>query len=393
MDDPKFAMMLTEETIPFDFPSERIIGAKAIDQTGTEHTRVISNPHDPQWYRKEHRTMNHLPDPARTPHRKVSQFLSDQTNPQKHQKCLFGNGCKGSPVKGHLVPENYMKILGPSGQMKVFTKHRFAPEFKKELPMRQGRGVATVGYFTCQQHEQEFADADKAAITTEVPPQRTLDLMALRGILHTRWWNQLWANASEKLHVEFGLERQLQIAEILRRDDNQLLQMQTKLERSLYSEENSATSPILHLVLAAECQPVIAAARFGIGSAGNMAMWGITLIPRETHTALCVHFNSKLATAVIDAALPGIREGRTVFSGWEITQAITSTCDHIVFSEETWRALPEAERRKVVDAYRDEQGAPNLFGNNKWRIIQDHSSKQLSQRTRAEGSGIRCEDG
>ena len=253
--------------------------------------------------------------------------------------------------------------------MKVFTKHRFAPEFKTELPMQQGRGDATTGYFTCQQHDQEFAYADKAAITTELPPQRTLDLMALRGILHARWWNQLWANASEKLHAEFGMENQLQIAETLRQDDNLLLQMQNEMERSLYPEENSVPSPILHLVLTAECQPVIAAARFGIGNAGNMALWGMTLVPSESHTALCVHFRSELATAAIDAALPSIREGKTECSGWEITRAITSACDHIVFSEETWKALPEAKRLQVVRAYHNDQGALNLFDKSKWRIM------------------------
>ena len=313
--------------------------------------------------------MRQRPDPARSLHRRVSHFLSAQTNPQKQKKCLFGNGCKGPPVTGHLVPENYMKVLGSSGQMKVFNKHRFAPEFKEELPMTQGRGLATVGYFTCEQHDQKFTDADEAVIATEAPPQRTLDLMALREIMHARWWNQLWANASEKAHVKFGLKRQLHIAEVLRGDDNLLLQMQAKLERSLYQEENPSPSPLLHLVLTAECQPVIGAARFGIGNAGNMAMWGMTLLPRETHTALCLHFDSSLGTAAIDAALPGIREGRTEFNGSEITQLITSACDDIVFSEETWSALPKDKRLQVVEAYSNEQGAPNLFGKNKWRLI------------------------
>jgi len=313
--------------------------------------------------------MRQRPDPARSLYRKVSKFLSDQTNPRKHQECLFGNGCKGHPVTGHLVPENYMKVLGSSGQMKVFTKHRFAPEFKEKLPMSQGRGVATVGYFACAQHEQEFVDADIAVITTEAPPQRTLDLMAFREIMHARWWNQLWANASENAHVKFGLKQQLRIAEILRHHDNLLLQMQAKLERSLYQEENSTPSPLLHLILTAECQPVIGAARFGIGNTGNIAMWGMTLVPRETNTALCLHFDSSLGTAAIDTALPGIREGRTEFNGSEITQLIISACDDIVFSEETWCALPEEKRLQVVEAYSNEQGAPNLFGKNKWRSI------------------------
>ena len=313
--------------------------------------------------------MSKQADPARALHRKVSHFLSHQTNPTMHKKCLFGNGCEGCPVKGHLIPRNYMGVLGSSGQMMVFTKHRFAPEFKEKLPMPQGKDFVAVGYFTCKQHEQKFDHADKVVITTEVPPKKTLDQMALRGILHTRWWNQLWANASESLHAEFGTESQLQIAETLRRDDNLLLQMQSKLERSLYPEENSAPSPIMHLVLTAECQPVIAAARFGIGNAGNIAMWCMTLVPRETHTALCVHFDSNLGTAALDAALPGIQKGRTEFSGWEITQAITAACDHIVFSEETWKALPEVKRRQAVDAYHNEQGAPNLFGKSKWKII------------------------
>ncbi len=258
----------------------------------------------------------------------------------------------------------------------MFTKHRFGR--REELPMEAGIGDATVGYFTCSKHDREFYPADQAVITTDVPPQQTLDLMAYRGILHARWWIQLWAQASERVGDEWGLERQRQIATMLRADDEKLLQTQLRLERNLSSSQDHQVSPIEHLVLTSEGQPVIGAARFGAGISGvddrgEMELWGMTVVPSTTHNALCIHFDREMGTKAIDAALPSLLKGRTKFSGEEVTRAILSGCYDVVFSKETWNALMKQERDNVVQEFnpgiRDQRHGIDLFKGKEWTIL------------------------
>ena len=187
------------------------------------------------------------------------------TRPENHQQCQLGGQCAGQPVvRGHLCPRAYQRKLGTTGQMMVFTKHR-AGGFpsKIALPMIDGIANAATGYFTCEDHEGIFAPADQVTVSSQAPPTTTLDLMALRNIMHRRWWNQLWANAAETMAKTEQEDKWLYITELLRSGDNQLLTTQLAIEQCLRNDP--IKPPLEHLVFASEGYPVLTAATFGVG--------------------------------------------------------------------------------------------------------------------------------
>ena len=302
---------------------------------------------------------------------KARDALMRETQPEMHKLCQAGGTCDGDIVKGHLIPRSYMRRMTSSSQVKVFTKHRFGRTSKK-FPMRAAISEAATGYFTCRKHEQIFQPADQVAITDDMPSQRILDLMAYREILHARWWMQLYAKASDRVADLFGFEKQRIIANKVRSDEPRLIDIQMRIEESFESKADNPR-PLTHLVLSSRGKPVLVAARFGIGQEASIEQWGMTIVPNDDHNALCLHFAPEMGTTAIDLALPSLARGRTEISGEEITRAILSCCDDVVFSEESWDNLTDKEREHVLRAFGQSGNqlyeGPDLFKGCAWKIL------------------------
>ena len=118
---------------------------------------------------------------------KLRNSLMEETKKTKYQRCFVNNCAADSPIiGGHEIPRSYMERLPGEHTMAVFTKYRFGRP-PNELPMPQGIGDATVGYFTCRTHDAMFQEVDQLSSICTRPGERTLNLMCYRNILYNRW--------------------------------------------------------------------------------------------------------------------------------------------------------------------------------------------------------------
>ena len=302
------------------------------------------------------------------------------TAPENHQQCQFGGKCAGQPVvQGHLCPKAYQRKLGTTNEMRVFTKHRaggFPP--KEGLPMISGIGDAATGYFTCKGHEEMFTPADQVTISKTTPPQDTLDLMALRNIMHRRWWLQHLANAAVGMASQEQEGQWLNLNDLLRHSDSQLLPVQLAIEQSL--QNDTVKSPLKHLVFASEGRPVLTAATFGVGlktdeqqPIGFLGLWGMTVVPGQECNAVCLHFRTQDGLLPLQIALPNFVNENSKVSATEMTRAILSQCDDVVFSKESWEALSDQQKDAVRRTF-DREGqltyvGPDIFSGSEWTLV------------------------
>ena len=308
-----------------------------------------------------------------------SAFLRE-TNPAKLKECQVADGCSKQAVQGHLIPRSYMKRLpGNSSEMCVFTRYRFgAGRPPTSFPMAADRGVATTAFFTCHEHEALFYDADKINHITVKPKQKTLNAMCYRNLIHQRWQEKLWAQASEIVDRRLGMPKQRAIARLMRADASRLLPLQRALESCLLNPDckdcaHDECRTMEHMVWAAEGPPVIAAAQFRVGANNDRdGLWGMTLIPAENCNALCLHFPKKLGTKPLDMAFDGTANVKKMH-GRTITRAILSCCTNVVFSKESWEGLTNEERSAVVRSMKitsvDSNLNIDLFKGSHWTLL------------------------
>ena len=306
--------------------------------------------------------------------------LMEATRRNQYRQCQVSTECSDPAVKGHLVPISYMKrLLGFSGQLMVFTKYRFG-RLPPQLPMQEGVHYATTGYFTCKRHDDLFQSADGVADVDYMPDRRTLNLICYRNVLHTRWWQELWAQAAETVDDQYNKPIQRGIAPVLRKYSQELVRTQYKLEECVLDTNDHVSTPerchsIEHLVFVSEGPPVLAAAQFGVSEfdSDTLGQWGLTLIPGTTSNAICLHYAKEAAIRAIDMALPSISKGHSTLSGREISRALLKFCSNIVFSKASWSKLTQKEQETVEQAMAPWKPNPefdiDLFKGSPWKIL------------------------
>ena len=309
--------------------------------------------------------------------------LMKYTEKHQYRRCLVNDQCTTGEmvIGGHQISKNHMQRLPGQNSMRVFTKHRFGrPEPK--LPMKEGINNATVGYFICKLHDALFQEVDQLEDIRSLPQKRVLDLMCYRNILYNRWWMHLWAQASERMKHEHGLENQYEIARILRTDDHIMLASQKAIESSL-GLGKGPDLPFQHLALRSHGMPTLAAAVFGVlkvqtdrtgrETASHLDQWGLTLVPGSQSTTLFLHFPADSGTQVIEMALPSLAKGYSKVSGREITKTIFSSCYDVVFSADSWNSLPDQARSEIIHVMRnnDQKDAltVDVFRGSDWEIV------------------------
>lgn len=243
--------------------------------------------------------------------------------------------------------------------------------------MTDGISNAATGYFTCKDHEGIFAPADQVTISTTAPPTTTLNLMALRNIMHRRWWNQLWASAAETMAKTEQEDKWLYITDLMRSGDKQLLTTQLAIEQFLRNDP--IKPPLEHLVFASEGYPVLTAATFGVGlktdelqTIGTLGLWGMTVVPGQGYNAVCLHFRPEDGLLALRTALPNFINENSKITGAEMTRAILSQCDDVVFSEESWNTLNAKQKSAVLGAFDmagQEYVGPDIFSGSEWALI------------------------
>ena len=158
-----------------------------------------------------------------TANRILEQALMDATRRDLYKRCLVYDDCPHDAVKGHSVPVSYMKRLPKyNGQLRVFHRNRFG-RLPPELPMTEGSGDASTGYFTCQLHEALFGPVDNLVDVDQMLDLRTLNLMCYRNVLYSRWGMELWAQAAERVDDEHNKPIQGEMAPIMRAHSQQYL--------------------------------------------------------------------------------------------------------------------------------------------------------------------------
>ena len=306
------------------------------------------------------------------------QAITHATRPEQYKECLAGNGCSEAAVRGHLIPRAYMKRLPGSGaQLVVFNTYRFSMD--PILPMEKGIGVVPTGYFTCRDHDAIFQPADQVTNVHRLWDTRVLNLICYRGVLHARWWQELWARAAETMDLEFGRKTFEGSPELLRSMSEKIRSAQERLEPCTLAGGQHTCSAVQcheyqHLVWVSEGPPVLAAAQFGINESatGDLGLWGFTLIPGTDGNAFCLHFPKEAGTGPLDIAL-GAGAGKAELSGRDVTRILLKMCQDIVFSQTSWKAVGEAERRVVLQAVDPAQPNPefdiDLFNGTPWRVL------------------------
>ena len=312
--------------------------------------------------------------------RKFEQALMDATRRDEYKQCLVNNGCPNDAVKGHSVPVAYMKRLpGYDGQMRVFNTPRFG-RLPPELPMVEGVGHASTGYFTCEVHEALFRPADEIVDISAMPDRRTLNLMCYRNLLYTRWWFELWSRAAEKVDDQLDKPIQRGIASKLRAYSQGFVPAQARLEECVLATREhqcarQGCSFFEHMMFAAEGLPVLAASQFGVQEyfPTQMGAWGITMIPGTGSNYLIMHFPGEIGTRAMDIAFPSLQQGRQELSGMDISRALLKFLPNIIFTGTTWSALTSDEQamfKQAVAPWKDNPTSyVNLFKGTTWKIL------------------------
>ena len=302
-----------------------------------------------------------------TAKRILEQAFMDATRRDQYKQCLVNDGCPNDTVKGHSVPESYMKRLpGYPSQMRVFNRSRFG-RLPRELPMTEGVGDASTGYFTCEVHEDLFGPADNIVDVDQMPNVRTLNLMCYRNVLYTRWWLELWARAAERVDDDHNKPIQREIAPVMRAHSQTFLTAQENLERCVLDREHHPCTRqrcgfFEHLVFVSETPPVLAGAQFGVSEyfPNQLGQWGMTLVPGTDSNAMILNFPAEAGTSAMDLAFPGLQKGRRELSGAEISGALLKFFPNIIFSDASWSELSHGEQTNVKLAMAPWEEEPTL---------------------------------
>lgn len=318
------------------------------------------------------------------------------TQASSYQQCQSAQECHEKAIKGHLIPENHLKRLQPKNGCVVVSGRyaRALGELRKDFP-HVSVGNATVGYFSCWDHDQSFAPFDEFAGLAECTDGRhitqILDNLYLRGLMHQRWWMQLHAQTAsetgqiltqDRPHMQRSAERLAEMeSHNHEREAAKLLEIQKQLERSTLmnvgtSRCNAYGSMLLHTAFKAVAEPHMAAYQLGITlqSPGQPVR---NLLPIQT--ALIALEDGYIfvisSTPAYHPLAPRYILGndRSAPTGKHITKAILRNCETVAFSEPYWNSRSGETQQQIVAANTDPTpGTPitvDLLAGTRWELL------------------------
>lgn len=325
--------------------------------------------------------------------RQVYPKVRKATQASNYRQCQSAQECHEKAIKGHLIPENHLKRLQPKNGCVVVSGRyaRALGELRKDFP-HVSVGNATVGYFSCWDHDQSFAPFDGFAGLAECTDGRRitqiLDNLYLRGLMHQRWRMRLYAQTAREtgqILTQDRPHRQLS-AEWLaetesynhEKEGNKLLEIQKQIERSAImnaepSRCNEYSSMLLHTAFKAAAEPHMAAYQLGITLQypvqliRNLLPIQVALIALEDGYIFVISSTSDYHSLAPRCILGNARDAPT---GKRITKAILRSCETLAFSEEYWNSRPIGTRQQIVAANTDPTpGTPitvDLLSGTRW---------------------------
>ena len=305
------------------------------------------------------------------------QLVRQESQPNRYQECQFAKGCQEKAIKGHLIPESHLKRLQPnSGKVVVSGRYaRALGNLRQQFPT-VSVGDATVGYFTCIEHDQSLVDFDCFTSLDESADGRIagiLDNLYLRGLMHHRWWMQLHAQTAPGAGAIITQDKpdNAWLSEFLsaveidnhKRNASNLLDIQRQIERCSIRNKSSGrgvghSSMLVHTAFKAAAEPHIVAYQLGVTLQApsqpvkNLLPIQTALIALEDGYVFAISSTPEYKSLAPRCIL-GQSDENTARTSSRITRAILRNCETLVFSKAYWDSLPDETRQQIVAAHTD----------------------------------------
>lgn len=295
------------------------------------------------------------------------------------------------------MPESLLKRLQPkSGKVVVAGRYALAlGELRRAFPV-VSVGDATVGYFTCIEHDQGLAAFDGFTSLNEATGGRIteiLDNLYLRGLMHQRWWMKLRVKTARGTGEilthdkpdeawEGELLSEVEIDNHKRSASN-LLEIQKQVERCTKRNMISAqcgaySSMLVHTAFKAVTEPNMVAYQLGVSlqSPGqlvrNLLPIQATLIALEDGYVFAISSTPEYKFFALRCILDQSNENTAPTSS-RITKAILRNCETLAFSEPYWDSLPVETRQQIVAAHTDPTPSTpitvDLLAGTRWEVL------------------------
>ena len=309
--------------------------------------------------------------------RRAYQLVRQESQPNRYQECQSAKGCQNNAIKGHLMPESHLKRLQPkSGKVVVAGRYALAlGELRRAFPV-VSVGDATVGYFTCIEHDNGLAPFDGFTSLNEATNGRIteiLDNLYLRGLMHQRWWMKSrvkTARGTGEILTHDKPDKAWQ-GELLseveidnhKRNASTLLAIQKQVERCskrnmISAQRGAYSSMLVHTAFRSATEPHMVAYQLGVTFQApsqpvrNLLPIQTALIALEDGYVFAISSTPEYKSFALRCIL-GQSNENTAPTSSRITKAILRNCETLAFSEPYWDTLPVETRRQIVAAHTD----------------------------------------
>ena len=295
--------------------------------------------------------------------------------------CLWPD-CKGTAIKAHVVPRNWMKTITTDGKVQEFYRPsqnylsrdvQFADTPRGSRPIRFDPILRDAGNtqrypFQCHDHDVLFNDVDNLTESRHYI-LRNLNWAVYRSVLAQEWRvrSLKWALAESgvidpkpqsvsrtnhlRTNIWFTLNEGLRVL------DHYKLKFQSCLEpQNCANCDGQRCYFVTHTILPLKGKPKLSACTFSLGLRGHENL-GLTVIPladRTGHDVIWHHFGEHQKAIEKRIACQKHAQGRKRQE--LVSQCILQFADALVVNPEWWQAIGEKRRQAIVEFVSAETG-------------------------------------
>ena len=312
----------------------------------------------------------------------------DKSKRRRYKECLVTGDHEGKIVKGHLVPEAWLRKIATDDHVYVFATHSvnlkdMYSEQGNEIPKLEHVNNALVRYFTCRKHEENFYDTDKTEPDLSNP--KILNLMAYKAIIGQQWLESLLMQAHKEAYHEWPDDEVLKYQKRLNSQNVKgLSHYRRQIERCLDPRsckicKGVACKVVAHKVRHISGKPTLSVSEFCSGARTRIrpiegaieyiANWGLTILPTDRgHVAILHYFFEEeeiMAPTIKDVTL---LNGRRLESA--LSELILKSLENIALRPSMWDGI--GRRREAIRTMFDDNMPDIGFGSSdqlwKWEM-------------------------
>lgn len=319
------------------------------------------------------------PPTSENERKRIANIITDKTKPRAYKNCMVDPSCNRKIVKGHLVPQSWLKKIStkdeviPFASFPIYEDYRQVQDvkgdavklFHQDLKPAHINNVF-VRYFTCQYHEGYFQHIDD--LNCDVNDIRNKNWLVYKAIIAQKWNLRLFIRAWKAVLEEQPSNEMFQhMLEHYRQCAIGVgeYEQQTKkcLEPNQCSQcKSGKCETVKHIVRHIPGNPTLAVSQFSQGIKTNinpirqevtyLANGGWTVLPDEKgHYVILHYFAEDEDFEIIQRVSRNMErlQGEKLQSS--ISAQLLDDCENIAISPAVWDRIGKNRQRAMVSRF------------------------------------------